>query len=157
MSEDEDWTTSPQRYAGMNAGPGYDPVPAPADSPQWLNLGFVHTDGDSHRFITKDSGDREEFPTGMKRDTSRGKVEWALVMPLGSGGMFQRWAELMTRGAEKYDKRNWELAETEEEYQRFKESAFRHFMQWYLGETDEDHAAAVYFNIQGAEYVKGKL
>jgi hypothetical protein len=40
-----------------------------------------------------------------------------------------------------------------EEYERFRESAFRHFLQWFNGETDEDHAAAVYFNINGAEYV----
>jgi hypothetical protein len=26
-------------------------------------------------------------------------------------------------------------------------------MQWYFGEDDEDHAAAVFFNITGAEYV----
>jgi hypothetical protein len=39
------------------------------------------------------------------------------------------------------------------EYDRFRESAFRHFMLWYLGHVDEDHAAAVFFNINGAEYV----
>ena len=33
----------------------------------------------------------------------------------------------------------------------------RHFMQWICGEQDEDHAVAVMFNIQGAEYCKWKL
>jgi hypothetical protein len=61
---------------------------------------------------------------------------------------------LMARGAEKYDERNWEQAAGDEEYGRFLESAFRHFMQWFNGELDEDHAAAVLFNIMGAEYVK---
>ncbi len=30
-------------------------------------------------------------------------------------------------------------------------------MQWYGGNTDEDHAAAVIFNINGWEYVSEKL
>jgi hypothetical protein len=30
-------------------------------------------------------------------------------------------------------------------------------MQWFFGENDEDHAAAVFFNITGAEYVKEKI
>ncbi len=53
--------------------------------------------------------------------------------------------------------RNWELAKTDEELERFKSSAFRHFMQWLSGEDDEDHASAVYFNIQCAEYVKWRM
>ena len=61
------------------------------------------------------------------------------------------------RGAEHYNERNWEKAKTKEEYDKFKESAFRHFIQWFYGETDEDHAASIFFNVQGAEYVKFKL
>ena len=30
-------------------------------------------------------------------------------------------------------------------------------MQWYYDETDEDHAAATTFNINGAEYVKEQI
>jgi hypothetical protein len=41
--------------------------------------------------------------------------------------------------------------------ERFKSSAMRHFMQWVSGEEDEDHAAAVLFNINAAEYTKSKL
>jgi len=64
----------------------------------------------------------------------------------------------MARGAEKYDARNWEKASTIDELERFMESAFRHFVQWYMGADDwEDHAAAVYFNIQGAEFVKERM
>lgn len=106
-------------------------------------------------FVTKDSGARQEYPTGMRRDVQTGKPRYDLVIPKKmKHNMFQRWAELMGRGAEKYGDRNWELARTQEEYDRFMESAFRHFMQWYSGEADEDHAAAVFFNIQCAEYVK---
>lgn len=63
----------------------------------------------------------------------------------------------MQRGAEKYGERNWENAKTWEELDRFEASAFRHFIQWIDGERDEDHAAAVIFNIAAAEYVKERL
>ncbi len=53
--------------------------------------------------------------------------------------------------------RNWETARTSEEEARFRASAFRHFMQWFTGQNDEDHAAAVLFNIQGAEMVRYRL
>ena len=104
-------------------------------------------------FAVKDSGKREQFAGGMVRDTADGKTDYALVL---DGPMFDRWAEHLTKGAQKYAKRNWMQAAGDEELQRFKESAFRHFLQWYRGETDEDHAAAVMFNLNGAEYVKAK-
>lgn len=109
-------------------------------------------------FATKDSGKRAEYSSGMVRDTNSGKVRYDLIVPLMcSNPLLKRWAELMARGAEKYTERNWEKAATKEEFLRYKESAFRHFMQWFLDETDEDHAAAVCFNLQGAEYVKEKI
>lgn len=105
-------------------------------------------------FITKDSGERKTFDSGMVRDTDSGKTKWHLV---ADGPLLQRWAELLTRGAVKYSEGNWMKAEGQAEYRRFKASAYRHFMQWYYDDTDEDHAAAVPFNINGAEYVKAKL
>lgn len=111
-------------------------------------------------FITKDSGVREQFSTGMQRDTQSGKARFDLVMTKSQpydSQMLTRWAALMQRGAEKYDARNWEQAATQEELERYLSSAFRHFVQWMAGEKDEDHAAAVFFNIAGAEYVKWRL
>lgn len=105
------------------------------------------------QFSVKDSGKREEYESGMVRDTATDKVNVALVL---DGPMFWRWAVHLTKGAIKYAKRNWMKAAGEEELERFRESAARHFIQWYNGETDEDHAAAVFFNINGAEYVKGR-
>ena len=110
-------------------------------------------------YVTKDSGERAKFESGMVRDTTEGKTLWHKV---ADGPLLQRWAELLTRGAEKYPdeeagKPNWMLAEGQVELQRFRQSAFRHFMQWFNGDTDEDHAAAVFFNLNGAEFVKGKL
>lgn len=52
---------------------------------------------------------------------------------------------------------NWKKASTREEADRFRASALRHCIQWYVGETDEDHGAAVYFNISGYEMVKEKM
>jgi len=105
-------------------------------------------------FVTKDSGKRQEFASGMRRDVTEGKARYDLVhMP-----MLKRWADLMGRGAVKYGENNWQKATTQEELNRFRESAFRHFIQWFNGEApEEDHAAAVFFNISGAEYVKQRL
>ena len=112
------------------------------------------------KYETKDSGKRQDYESGMRRDLQDGKPDFHLIMPKAvpySEQLLTRWAELMARGRDKYGSRNWELASSEEELERFKSSAFRHFMQWINGEDDEDHAAAVLFNVQCAEYVKWKL
>jgi hypothetical protein len=112
------------------------------------------------KFITKDSGQREEFATGMVRDITDGKVRFDLVMVEDlpyEDQLLTRWAELLGRGAVKYGDRNWEKAATGDELARFKGSAFRHLMQWLCGDADEDHAAAVLFNLAGAELVKHRL
>lgn len=104
-------------------------------------------------FVTKDSGKRKQFKEGMVRDISEDKTRYDLVyMP-----MLKRWADLMSRGAKKYGERNWELAESQEALNRFRESALRHMFQWFNGDIDEDHASAVFFNISGAEMVLKKL
>lgn len=110
-------------------------------------------------FIVKDSGERQEFTSGMVRDITAGKTDWHRV---ADGPMLKRWAEHLTKGKDKYPDvepgtPNWTLASGPHEMQRFRESAFRHFMQWYLHDCDEDHAAAVIFNINGFEYVKKRL
>jgi hypothetical protein len=109
---------------------------------------------------TKDSGQRDQYSTGMVRDTEAGKPRFDLLFPLDipfESQMLTRFAGLMARGAEKYDERNWELAATEKELARYKSSASRHLIQWLSGEVDEDHAAAVMFNLMAAETVKYKL
>ena len=112
-----------------------------------------------NQYETKDSGQRQHYSSGMVRDLQDDKPDFALVIPDGldfEDQMFTRWAWLMTRGAAKYGKRNWEKARTWIEYNRFKASAFRHFMQWFNNLDDEDHAAAVFFNITAAEYVRSR-
>lgn len=110
------------------------------------------TDRDS--FVIKDSGERQQFESGMVRDVTTGKIDWLLVR---DGPMLKRWAIHLTKGALKYTRQNWMKAEGEEELLRFKVSAARHFEQWLAGDVDEDHASAVYFNVCGAEYVKERL
>ncbi len=105
-------------------------------------------------FIIKDSGQRESFSGGMVRDVTTDKTDYTYIY---DGPMLDRWSIHMTKGALKYGKRNWMKAEGVEELERFKESAARHFRQWMRGDMDEDHASAVFFNINGYEYVKGKL
>jgi hypothetical protein len=102
----------------------------------------------------KDSGKRHEFESGMVRDVQDDKTLYDLIY---DGPMFERWATHLTHGAKKYAARNWMKASGDAELQRFRASAFRHFIQWFRGDTDEDHAAAVFFNLNGAEYVKAKL
>ncbi len=71
--------------------------------------------------------------------------------------LLTRWAKLLARGAEKYSERNWEQANSLEEFKRFKSSAYRHFIQAMMGEDDEDHFAAVLFNLKGMIYQMNKL
>lgn len=111
-------------------------------------------------FPTKDSGKREQYDSGMQRDTQDGKPRFDLLYPLGipySDQFLTRVAELLARGAKKYSERNWEKAEGESELTRFKASAVRHMVQYISGETDEDHASAVVFNLMGAHLVEWKM
>lgn len=114
----------------------------------------------SDGFVTKDSGQRMDYPSGMRRDVQTGKARFDLIFPEGvpyQDQLLTRFAELLMRGAEKYGENNWQLANSEEELRRFKASALRHMIQWHCGETDEDHATAVIFNLMAYENTKRKL
>lgn len=104
-------------------------------------------------FETKDSGERVEFDSGMVRDTQDGKPRYGLI-PLGP---LKRLADLYARGAEKYTANNWRKAQGADELERFRESAFRHLMQLLAGETDEDHGAAVVFNVFAIMWLEERL
>jgi len=106
------------------------------------------------QFVTKVGGKKSKFKSGMVREIHGLRPRYDLIyIPL-----LTRWAALMARGVEKYGERNWEKADSEDELNRFYAAAFRHFVQWIENADDgEDHAAAVIFNIGGAELVKEKL
>lgn len=111
-------------------------------------------------FVVKDSGARHEYASGMVRDTQDGKPIFGLTFASDlpyEEQMLTRFAMHMTKAASKYGFRNWELSDSQEELERFRESALRHFLQWYFGITDEDHASSVLFNITATERLKYKL
>lgn len=120
----------------------------------------------SNSFTIVDSGERQQFAGGMQRDTAAGKSRPDLVR---DGPMYLRWVTHLTKGAQKYEPRNWMKAQGPDECNRFLESALRHFDIWYTWHRHginiesphnptnqppvEDHAAAVFFNINGVEFM----
>lgn len=93
-------------------------------------------------FITKDSGKREEFATGSKRDSREGKGRFDLIPP----APLWRLAKLYERGAIKYGDKNWEKGQPSS---RYLDSCMRHLVCYMSGMRDEDHLAAVAWNAFG--------
>ena len=100
------------------------------------------------QYQTKDSGERIDYDSGFRRDTTKNKPRYDLIPPK----LLYRLAMVYTRGAEKYGDDNWHRANSEEEYRRFIQSAFRHFEQWRMGQEDEDHAMQCVWNIIAYEW-----
>ena len=123
-------------------------------------IGKLATKIKTKEFVTKDSGKRQDFPSGMRRDTQDDKPNFRFLlvpdMPFEEQ-MLTRWANLMVRGAKKYGEYNFTKANSEEELERFKASALRHMLQYQCGDESEDHGASVMFNVMAAEMVKWKL
>lgn len=103
---------------------------------------------------------RVQFEGGGMRDSQAGKPRFDLLLPEGipfERQYLTRVARLLAKGADHYEDRNWEKFQDQNALDRAKASAFRHFMQWITGETDEDHAAAIFFNVQAVEFIKDRL
>jgi len=109
---------------------------------------------DNVTYVIKDSGKRVDFDSGMVRDIEDNKPDYTYTI---QGPMLERWAEHMAKGAAKYGRDNWMRARSNEELQRFRRSAYRHMIAWLKNEQDEDHAAAVIFNLNAAEYTANKM
>ena len=88
----------------------------------------------------QDSGVREDFSTGSVRDSREGKGRYDLVAPRA----LRRLARHYENGARKYQDRNWEKGQP---LARFLDSALRHLNCVLEGKTDEDHLAAVAWNV----------
>jgi hypothetical protein len=91
-------------------------------------------------YTTKDSGKREEMPTGSVRDTREGKGRFELISPFA----LRRLAGVYERGAAKYASRNWEKGQP---FSRFLDSALRHLNSFAMGWTDEDHLSQALWNV----------
>jgi hypothetical protein len=110
----------------------------------------------------KDSGARQTFDGGAMRDTEDGKLDWSNLFvhfePMGT-----RFVTHMTKGRTKYPDPepgipNWSLFEaTPETLARTERSLDRHYKAYRAGLTDEDHAAAILFNLNLAEKIREAL
>jgi hypothetical protein len=98
-------------------------------------------------FTVKDSGKREEFPSGMVRDVRDDKGRYDLITPFG----LKRLALIYERGARKYAARNWEKGAP---FSRFIDSALRHIEQFKAGMKDEDHLAHAAWNLMAVMHLQ---
>lgn len=109
-------------------------------------------------FTIKDSGERSEFEGGMVRDSATDKLDYTSLL---FGPMLDRYIAHLTKGREKYPDPepgvpNWTLAQGEAELVHAKRSLLRHMFQLLRNERDEDHAAAVWFNVNLIEYIRDR-
>lgn len=94
----------------------------------------------------------DKWKSGFQRDSGETKVRYDLI-PLE---MLERLAIHYTNGGRKYGFNNWRRANSGEEFARFQQSAWRHFVAWQRGESNEDHAMALVWNIFAYEYLRSK-
>jgi hypothetical protein len=66
----------------------------------------------------------------------------------------RRYAQLLERGAVKYGERNFEKGMP---FSRYLDSAARHLFQALDGDTEEDHLAAVIFNVAAVMHHQDKI
>ena len=98
-----------------------------------------------------DSGERIKFSSGAVRDiTGSKKGRYDLLSSIA----IHRLAQHSGNGGVKYEDRNWEKGIP---LKRFLDSALRHLFQLLAGDEDEDHAAAVMWNVQGFIHTQEKI
>ena len=135
----------------------------------WGTFVYIYSEEDRIECgMIKDSGEQQSFATGAVRDTAAGKPRYDKIpikflralgeyfkdhdlpencrLDLISIPFLIRFGCHYGNGAKKYAERNWEQGMPRE---RFKESAWRHFIDLMDNMTDEDHASAVAFNVAG--------
>jgi hypothetical protein len=84
--------------------------------------------------------ENRQFKSGAQRDAGTGKLRMSLIPPAELKRVMQRYLD----GAEKYGENNWMLGMPVSVYY---DCAHRHLDAWWNGEDDEDHAAAVVWNM----------
>lgn len=93
---------------------------------------------------------KRKFKTGAQRDNDDGKPRLSLI-PTKE---LLRVAVHYTNGGKKYGFENWKKGMKTSVYY---DSAQRHLLKWWSGETDEDHLAAVVWNVLGAMWTEQNL
>ena len=93
--------------------------------------------------------EKKTFDSGYVREVNKIKPRYTLI----PSECLERLALHLTKGSLKYSDENWKKAETEEELKTFKDSAFRHFMDWQKGKEDEDHAMGIVCNVFFYEWI----
>jgi hypothetical protein len=133
--------------------PACDEAMVPPDTCKKLGDAWVSPVGRTHREAMLDR-DTRRYESGVIRGDNTGKTDYTLAL---DGPLFERWAQLLTENVESKGKRNWMNARTQEDYDRFRESFLRHALSVLRGDEDEDHAAAVVFNLNGMLYTESAL
>ena len=95
--------------------------------------------------LIKDSGKRQDFQSGSKRDTNTGKVRPDL---LPATCRFFEGAHF-AMGSIKYGDRNWELGQP---IMRYYESLERHLLLWALGDISENHLNGIRWNTMAIQH-----
>ena len=91
-----------------------------------------------------------KFTTGAQRDTGDDKLRMSLVPQQE----LKRVMERFLSGAEKYGENNWMKGMPLSVYY---DCAHRHMAAWWAGDQDEDHAAAVVWNMLCAMWTETKI
>ena len=99
-----------------------------------------------------DSGAREVQPNGFTREPDGDKpdLSWLFTvrgLELVPRELIERIAEHYDNGAAKYSADNWRRGTDPASLARYRRSVARHIFAWFRNETDEDHAAAVAWNL----------
>jgi len=97
--------------------------------------------------MNKMTSNNRQFDTGAQRDTSDGKLRMSLIPPQELERVMRRYLD----GAEKYGENNWTKGMPLSVYY---DCMHRHLSAWWRGDDQEDHAAAVVWNMMCAMWTE---
>jgi hypothetical protein len=97
-----------------------------------------------------DSGKRQEFPTGSKRDLQEDKGDPSLLQLISIGFV----SKICEIGAKKYGKDNWRKGQP---LSRFLSSAKRHLDKFALNWQDEPHLEMAIWNLMCLQETKSMI
>jgi hypothetical protein len=136
-------TGSPQRSTSGTSN-------SPAGSVEQNLDTSIMTTGAANEAVGVPSASEERYVTGAISASDTTKVGSRNTRPQHSPGCP---ALQVLRPGE----RNWEQFSDEAALEHAQSSLLRHVFQWLAGAEDEDHAAAILFNVMCAEHVRAKL